>query len=109
MKNEVSKKPLSSAVVNARLKGYMQSVNLWEGETPHGTRSVVVLTLSWLGLDKEGVKSHVGWKSDKIIIIILEGMPGFRNILMQLCCHDVNLKDKINLYRGATSSHIVVN
>ena len=25
-----------------------------------------VLTLSWLGLDKEAIKSHVGWKSDKM-------------------------------------------
>ena len=62
--NGSSDKPLSSAAFNSRLKGYLQALNLWSGETPHGTRSGVALTLSWLGLDKDPVNEHVGWKSD---------------------------------------------
>ena len=113
VKNEVSEKPLSSAVVNARLKGYLQSVNLWEGETPHGTRSAVALTLSWLGLDKEGVKAHVGWKSDKMYYHYTRGNAAIQKhsnaTVLSRCPLDESLKDKINLYRGATSGHKVVN
>ena len=66
-KNKPVNKPLSSSALNARLKTYLQRLNIFEGETPHGTRSGCALTLSWLGLDKEVIKSHVGWKSDKML------------------------------------------
>ena len=57
---------MSSAAANARLRFYLNGLNLWDGETPHGTRSACAVILSQLGVDKELIKAHVGWKSDKI-------------------------------------------
>ena len=104
---EVSQKQLTSSAVNARLKGYLQLLHIWDGETPHGTRSAVALTLSWLGLEKEAIKSHVGWKSEKMY----EHYTRENTILQKLSnttvlskFHlDVSLKEKIDLYRGAAS------
>ena len=64
--NTISDKPFSSAAVNARLKSYLQRLHIWDGETPHGTRSGVALTLSWLGFGVDAIKNHVGWKTDKM-------------------------------------------
>ena len=60
-------KPLSSSTLNERLKRYLLNLNMFEGETPHGTRSGCALTLAWLGLDNASIKLHVGWKSDKML------------------------------------------
>ncbi|CAG2213130.1 unnamed protein product [Mytilus edulis] len=59
--------PFTSAAANARLKSHLTDLNIWEGETPHSTRSGCALTLTWLGLNSECIKSHVGWKSDKML------------------------------------------
>ncbi|MES9882469.1 MAG: tyrosine-type recombinase/integrase [Sedimenticola sp.] len=63
----VNDKPLSSSTVNSRLKGHLQHLNIFDGETPHGTRSACALTLTWLGVSSDEVKSHVGWKSDAML------------------------------------------
>lgn len=63
----LSEKHMSSSSANARLKLYLKRLNLWEGKTPHGTRSACAIMLSQLGVDKEAIKSHVGWKSDKML------------------------------------------
>ncbi|CAC5421776.1 unnamed protein product [Mytilus coruscus] len=59
--------PFTSAAANARLKSHLTDLNIWEGETPHSTRIGCALTLTWLGLNSECIKSHVGWKSDKML------------------------------------------
>ena len=51
----------STAVLSKRL-------NLCAGETPHGTRSACAIMLSHLGVDKEAIKAHVGWKTDKMFV-----------------------------------------
>ncbi len=55
----VNDKPFSSSAANARLKGHLQLVNMWDGETPHGTRSACALTLTWLGIGHDEIKSHI--------------------------------------------------
>ena len=60
-------KPFTSSSANARLKLYLTRLQLWEGETPHSTRGACALTLSRLGIDSDSIKSHVGWKSDKML------------------------------------------
>ena len=62
----VSLHNFSSSAANARLKFYLQKLDIFEGETPHSSRSGCALTLLWLGIEKSQVKSHVGWKSDKM-------------------------------------------
>lgn len=64
---KLSSKPLSSSAANARLKLYLTNINLWEVETPHSTRSGCALTLAWLGINKDAIKLHVGWKSDSML------------------------------------------
>lgn len=64
--NTISDKLFSSAAVNACLKSYLQRLHIWDGETPHGTRSGVALMLSWLGLGVDAIKNHVDWKTDKM-------------------------------------------
>ena len=107
IQNEVSEKPLCSAAANARLKVYLQCLNIWDGETPHGTRSAVALTLSWLGLDKEVVKSHVGWKSDKMYYHYTRENTMIQKhssaTALSQCQYQSGFKDKIDLYRGTAS------
>jgi hypothetical protein len=59
--------PFSSSAGNSRLKHYLKDLNVFDGETPHSSRSGCALTLMWLGIDVEGIKSHVGWKSDDML------------------------------------------
>ena len=59
--------PFSSSVANSRLKLYLKDLHLFDGETPHSSRSGCALTLMWLGIDVEGIKSHVGWNSDDML------------------------------------------
>lgn len=65
--HEILDAPFSSSAANARLKLYLKDLDLWEGETPHSTRSGCALTLAWLGVSNEIIKSHVGWKSDDML------------------------------------------
>ena len=58
--------PLSSSAANAQLHFYLNSLNLCDRETPHGTRSACAIILSQLGVDKEAIKAQVGRKSDKM-------------------------------------------
>lgn len=64
---EISDVPFSSSTANSRLKMYLQKTKQWEGETPHSYRSGCALTLSWLGISNEQIKTHVGWKSDTML------------------------------------------
>jgi hypothetical protein len=63
----LSDHPFSSSAANSRLKLYLKDLHLFDGETPHSSRSGCALTLMWLGIDVEGIKSHVGWKSDDML------------------------------------------
>ena len=65
-RDKLNDKPLTSQSANARLRLYLQRLNLWEGETPHGMRGACAILLSQLGIDKDVIKAHVGWKSDKM-------------------------------------------
>ena len=56
----------TSAAANARLRLYLKLLNLWDGETPHGTRSACAIMLSHLGIEKDAIKAHVGWKTDQM-------------------------------------------
>jgi integrase len=64
--SKLSMKSFKSSAANVRLKLYLKNLNLWDDETPHSTRSGCALTMSWLGLDKEKIKQHAGWKSDSM-------------------------------------------
>jgi hypothetical protein len=59
--------PFSSSAGNSRLKHYLKDLNVFDGETPHSSRSGCALTLMWLSIDVEGIKSHIGWKSEDML------------------------------------------
>ncbi|CAC5355580.1 unnamed protein product [Mytilus coruscus] len=65
--NEILDASFLSSAANSRLKLYITDLDLWEGETPHSTRSGCALTLAWLGISNELIKSHVSWKSDDML------------------------------------------
>ena len=67
IKKEIIDKPFTSSSVNARLKYYLKKLHIWDGETPHSTRSGCALTMLWLGIDDQSIKSHVGWKTDTML------------------------------------------
>lgn len=106
-KHKISVKPLTSSTINAHLQRYLQSLNLWNGETAHGTRSGVALTLSWLGLDKETVKSHVGWKTDSMFYHYTKENDFLRKQSSAMALAngkvDSQIKGKIDLYKDAMS------
>ncbi|MEW8487863.1 MAG: hypothetical protein AB2705_22010, partial [Candidatus Thiodiazotropha sp.] len=112
VKNVVADKPLSSSVVNERLKGYLQCLNIWEGETPHVARSGVALCLSWLGIDREAVKAHLNWKSDKMYYHYTRENTVMQKYssasVLSRCKYDSEFKDKIGFYRGATTWEKVI-
>ena len=66
-KSALSENPYTSSAANVRLKLYLKDVGLFEGESPHSARSGCALTLAWLGISDDLIKSHVGWKSDTML------------------------------------------
>ncbi|CAC5380820.1 MTH [Mytilus coruscus] len=53
--NDILDAPFSSSAANAKLKLYLKDLDMWEGETPHSTRSGCALTLAWLGIKSRSV------------------------------------------------------
>lgn len=106
-KNQIKHNPFTSSSVNSRLKSYLKTLHIWNGETPHGTRSACAVTLSWLGIDDKTIKSHVGWKSDKMLqhytnVNTLTSTQTSSSILSATNIK-ATLKQKIDQYRHLTS------
>jgi hypothetical protein len=53
--------PFSSSAAEARLKVYLQEMNVDEGETLHGFRSGCAITLALSGAELSEIMDHVGW------------------------------------------------
>lgn len=59
----VSDKPFIGSAVYNRFKQYLKDTGLDEGETPHSFRSGCSITLELLGVPKETIAKHLGWRS----------------------------------------------
>lgn len=58
--------PLASTV-EARLIKYLSSLGINEGESVHGFRAGNSILLRLLGVSKEEVTKHIGWKSNALV------------------------------------------
>ena len=58
--------PLTYGAMYERLKTYLVTLGLFEGETPHSFRAGCALTLSLSSsLTSANIKNHVGWASER--------------------------------------------
>ena len=57
--------PVSHAVIHDRLKFYLATLGIYEGETPHSLRAGCAITLRALSQaqNEEAIMDHVGWRS----------------------------------------------
>ncbi|KXJ22468.1 hypothetical protein AC249_AIPGENE2534 [Exaiptasia diaphana] len=73
--------PLLETAAYERLRLYLSSLNIFDGETPHSFRSGVAIMLRLLGALKGQVASHLGWQSSRMVehYTLVEkvlGLPG---------------------------------
>lgn len=66
-KGGVVNAPLLASTVQARLVKYLSSLAINDGETVHGFRSGTSILLRLLGVSREDVAKHIGWKSTALV------------------------------------------
>ena len=66
-KGGVINAPLLAPTVQARLTKYLSSLGINDGETAHGFRSGTSILLRLLGVSREYVAKHIGWKSMALV------------------------------------------
>lgn len=66
-KGGVVNAPLLASTVQARLVKYLSSLGINDGETVHGFRSGTSILLRLLGVSREDVAKHIGWKSTALV------------------------------------------
>ena len=66
-KGGVVNAPLLTSTVQARLVKYLSSLAINDGETVHGFRSGTSILLRLLGVSREDVAKHIGWKSTALV------------------------------------------
>ena len=59
--------PLLASTVQARLVKYLSSLGINDGESVHGFRAGNSILLRLLGVSKEEVAKHIGWKSTALV------------------------------------------
>lgn len=59
--------PLLASTVQARLVKYLSSLEINDGETVHGFRSGTSILLRLLGVSREDVAEHIGWRSTALV------------------------------------------
>ena len=59
--------PLLASTVQARLVNYLSSLGINEGESVHGFRAGNSILQRLLGMSKEEVAKHIGWKSTALV------------------------------------------
>ena len=59
--------PLLASTVQARLVKYLSSLGINEGESVHGFRAGNSILQRLLGMSKEEVAKHIGWKSTALV------------------------------------------
>lgn len=59
--------PLLASTVQARLVKYLSSLEINDGETVHGSRSGTSILLRLLGVSREDVAEHIGWRSTALV------------------------------------------
>ena len=59
--------PLLASTVQARLVKYLSSLGINDGESVHGFRSGISLLHRLLGVSREYVARHIGWKSTALV------------------------------------------
>ena len=59
--------PLLASTVQARLVNYLSSLGINEGDSVHGFRAGNSILQRLLGMSKEEVAKHIGWKSTALV------------------------------------------
>ena len=66
-KGHISKDPFVGSAVYNRLKGYLKELSIDDGETPHSARSGCSITMELLGVPKDDIARHIGWRSAPMV------------------------------------------
>ena len=72
-KGGVINAPVLASTVQARLTKYLSSLGINDGETAHGFRSGTSILLRLLGVSREDVAKHIGWKSTALVDFYTQG------------------------------------
>ena len=72
-KGGVINAPLLASTVQARLTKYLSSLGINDGEIAHGFRSGTSILLRLLGVSREDVAKHIGWKSTALVDFYTQG------------------------------------
>lgn len=77
----VRNEPFLYQAAYERLRLYLSSLDIFDGETPHSFRNGAAIMLRLLGASKEQVASHLGWQSSRMVehytqLEKILGLPG---------------------------------
>ena len=95
---QVLELPLSTPAVYARLKLYLRTLGIDEGETPHGLRGGCAVTLAFSGCgNSRDIMDHVGWFSKESFLRYsrigsLVDSSCVSNMFKQVANSDTNVK-----------------
>ena len=64
---EISEKAVTSSGMTDRLRGHLEAINLYAGETAHSSRRGLAITLRMLGVDDNSISNHIGWRSESML------------------------------------------
>ena len=53
--------------MNERLRGHLEAINLYAGETAHSSRRGLAITLRMLCFDDNSISKHIGWRSESML------------------------------------------
>lgn len=64
---KVLEKPMSYSSIYERFKGYLLTLGIFDGETPHSMRAGCAILLAHAeNVDTKSVMNHIGWKSERM-------------------------------------------
>ncbi len=67
-RNSFANEHITSSAINARLHMHLDNASLNAGETVHGARRGLALTLASMGVDDDNICQHLGWYSKRMCL-----------------------------------------
>ena len=93
--------PLASTI-QARLITYLSSLDINEGESVHAFRAANSILLRILGMSKEEVAKHIGWKST----VFVDYYTQFQKVMNMSAVADALAHSTIDNDNGSPAEHL---
>ena len=94
--------PLLASTVQARLIKYLSSLGINDGESVHGFRARNSILLRRLGVSREEVTKHIGWRS----IALVDYCTQVEKVMSSSTSSDALARSTIDNGSGSSAEHL---